>query len=87
MVQGGLSLHQITTKSTAVRNLFIEENQNFTRNKNNWEFMMNDDRDDDVDETNQEEHPLLVSLPGQFLETTLTDKLSAGLHQIVIANL
>ena len=62
MVQGGLSLHQITTKSTAVRNLFIEENQNFTRNKNNWEFMMNDDRDDDVDATNQEEHPLLVMM-------------------------
>ena len=37
--------------------------------------------------TDQEEHPLLVSLPGELLEATLSDKLSAGLNQIVIANL
>ena len=38
-------------------------------------------------DTDQEEHPLLVTLPGQLLEAALPDKLPTGLDQIVIANL
>ena len=37
--------------------------------------------------TDQEEHPLLVTLPGQLLEAALSHKLPTGLDQIVISNL
>ena len=37
--------------------------------------------------TDQEEHPLLVTLPGQLLEAALSHKLPTGLDQVVISNL
>ena len=37
--------------------------------------------------TDQEEHPLLVTLPGELLEAALSHKLPTGLDQIVISNL
>ena len=37
--------------------------------------------------TDQEEHPLLVTLPRQLLEAALSHKLPTGLDQIVISNL
>ena len=41
----------------------------------------------EAEKTHQEEHPLLVTLPGKLLKASLTDKLATRLDQIVIANL
>lgn len=36
--------------------------------------------------TYQEEHSLLVAFPGQFLQTSLPDKLSVVLHEVLVAH-
>ena len=124
MVQGGPSLHRMTTKSTAAPLLLwsvTKGNLNFTRTwqqpgmqptsesvmsttlqvwidswflflvptfqwhcwrwfdvRRKWRGLRN---------TDQEEHPLLVTLPGELLEAPLSHKLPTGLDQIVISNL